>query len=414
MKFGYFNPRDYYVKYKYGVVESPEIFVRGTTQFHPKGLFSTEIFGTLEERQFKKGIILFPEGFKVLHPEFYDILIKRARNIYLALKGEIALEYNPKTGKLEKASDITESSLIGLSVIKFLEENIDKVDVSSAVKQLIELYGEHIWIDSIFVIPPADRDVLIEGGKILHIHPINNLYANLIKLVQTIDFDFQRILNARGNEAFSLMKYLFMWVSVQDLVHQIQQAVRTILAGKQGFIRSVVLGKRLDFTARSVITPNPNLRHDQIGVPYKILAKILEPFVIHVILHKKDPQTGKQFKEELETALKMSLVPATIRVLLTKFRDGRITKEVSDILKRAIEIASQNKVVLAKRDPALHRPSTQAFLIVPVEGSAIQIPPQITPPYNADFDGDSILGTVILETEDLNTGKRKLIELALK
>jgi len=390
MKFGYFNPRDYLHKYNYGVVESPDIFIKGTLQFHPKGLFSTEIFGTLQERHFKKGIILFPETIKVLHPEFYDVLRKRARNIYNALRGEIVLEYNPNTKTLEK-SDNLQNGLIGPAVIKFIEQHLDEININPTIKDLMLNYREKIWIDSIFVIPPAERDILIENGKILFIHPINNLYSSLIKMVNSIDFDFSEIFDYTADKVLEKTKNLFVWVNLQEQVYNIQQAVRSILSGKQGYIRSVVLGKRLDFTARSVITPNPNLKHYEVGVPYAILAKIFEPFIIHEILVKQP-----ELKNELESILNISLTPQVMRTILTKFRDGRLNETATAIIKKAIESAIEGKVVIIKRDPALHRLSLQAFKPVPVEGAAIQIPPQITPPFNADFDGDTIIGELAL------------------
>src|SRR5438128_8110067 len=136
------------------------------------------------------------------------------------------------------------------------------------------------------------------------------------------------------------------------------------LSGKEGILRRYSLGKRVDYSARSVIVPNPNLLLDQIGLPVKMALTLYKPFIIQKILKEKIAFTVKE-AEQLFYQEDLIIFP-----LLNKIIQGH--------------------PVLANRAPSLHRLSIQGFYPQLTLGNAIELHPLITTSLNADFDGDQI------------------------
>ncbi|CAG8745306.1 12234_t:CDS:2, partial [Cetraspora pellucida] len=134
------------------------------------------------------------------------------------------------------------------------------------------------------------------------------------------------------------------------------------LSGKEGILRRYSLGKRVDYSARSVIVPNPSLLLDQIGLPVKMALTLCKPFVIRRVLKEKIAFTIKEAEQMLQQ------------------EDPRIFPLLAEIV--------QKRLVIVNRAPSLHGPSLQAVRIVLTLGHSIELHPLITTALNADFDGD--------------------------
>ena len=137
-----------------------------------------------------------------------------------------------------------------------------------------------------------------------------------------------------------------------------------MIKGKQGRFRENLLGKRVDYSARSVIVVGPALRLHQCGLPKKIALELYQPFIIRRLKELEHADTIKSAKKMLE----------------------RKDEEVWDILEEVI----QNHPVLLNRAPTLHRMGIQAFEPTLVEGNAIKLHPLVCKGFNADFDGDQM------------------------
>ena len=137
-----------------------------------------------------------------------------------------------------------------------------------------------------------------------------------------------------------------------------------MIKGKQGRFRENLLGKRVDYSARSVIVVGPALRLHQCGLPKKIALELYQPFIIRRLKELGHADTIKSAKKMLE----------------------RKDEEVWDILEEVI----QNHPVLLNRAPTLHRMGIQGFEPVLVEGNAIKLHPLVCKGFNADFDGDQM------------------------
>ena len=137
-----------------------------------------------------------------------------------------------------------------------------------------------------------------------------------------------------------------------------------MLKGKQGRFRQNLLGKRVDYSGRSVIVVGPELKLHQCGLPKKMALELFKPFIYSRLEAKGFSQTVKQSKKLVE----------------------KEKPEVWDILEEVI----REHPVLLNRAPTLHRLGIQAFEPVLVEGKAIHLHPLVCTPYNADFDGDQM------------------------
>src|SRR5258705_4700871 len=137
-----------------------------------------------------------------------------------------------------------------------------------------------------------------------------------------------------------------------------------MIKGKQGRFRENLLGKRVDYSARSVIVVGPELRLHQCGLPKKVALELFQPFIIRRLKELGLADTIKSAKKMLE----------------------RRDEEVWDILEEVI----RDHPVLLNRAPTLHRMGIQAFEPVLIEGNAIRLHPLVCGGFNADFDGDQM------------------------
>ena len=223
------------------------------------------------------------------------------------------------------------------------------------------------------VIPPDLRPlVLLESGNFAT-SDLNDLY--------------RRIIN-RNNRLKKLMDLNAPEVIIRNEKRMLQQAVDALfdngrcrrpvlgtanrplksltdmIKGKQGRFRENLLGKRVDYSARSVIVVGPELKLHQCGLPKKIALELYQPFIIRKLKERGLADTIKSAKKMLE----------------------RKDREIWDILE---EVIYQHPVLL-NRAPTLHRMGIQAFEPVLVEGNAIKIHPLVCKGFNADFDGDQM------------------------
>jgi DNA-directed RNA polymerase subunit beta' len=152
------------------------------------------------------------------------------------------------------------------------------------------------------------------------------------------------------------------------------KSLSDMLKGKQGRFRQNLLGKRVDYSGRSVIVVGPRLRLHQCGLPKYMALELFKPFVLNKLINPDDPnQNIAQARRTLERA-----------------EDPRVWD--------ALEEITRNHPVLLNRAPTLHRLSIQAFEPVLIEGKAIQLHPLVCAAYNADFDGDQMAVHVPLST----------------
>ncbi len=245
-----------------------------------------------------------------------------------------------------------------------------------------ETRPEWMILDVLPVIPPDLRPLVpLEGGRFAT-SDLNDLY--------------RRVIN-RNNRLKNLLQLKTPDVIIRNEKRMLQEAVDAVfdngrhgrpvtgagnrplkslsdmLKGKGGRFRQNLLGKRVDYSGRSVIVIGPELQLHQCGLPKKMALVLFEPFIIRRLKNMGVVHTVRSAKKLIE----------------------RQTEEVWDIL----EEVTQGKTVMLNRAPTLHRLSIQSFEPVLIEGEAIQIHPLVCTAFNADFDGDQMAVHVPLSVE---------------
>ena len=232
---------------------------------------------------------------------------------------------------------------------------------------------EWMVLDVIPVIPPDLRPlVLLESGTFAT-SDLNDLYRRIInrnsRLKKLVDLNAPEVIIR--NEKRMLQQSVDALFDnnrckrpVQGSNNRPLKSLTDMIKGKQGRFRENLLGKRVDYSARSVIVVGPHLRLHQCGLPKKIALELFQPFIIRRLKELQHADTIKSAKKMLE----------------------RKDEEVWDILEEVI----QNHPVLLNRAPTLHRMGIQAFEPVLVEGNAIKLHPLVCRGFNADFDGDQM------------------------
>jgi DNA-directed RNA polymerase subunit beta' len=232
---------------------------------------------------------------------------------------------------------------------------------------------EWMVLDVIPVIPPDLRPlVLLDSGNFAT-SDLNDLYRRIInrnnRLKKLVDLNAPEVIIR--NEKRMLQQSVDALFDnnrckrpVLGSSNRPLKSLTDMIKGKQGRFRENLLGKRVDYSARSVIVVGPKLKLHQCGLPKKIALELYQPFIIRRLKELGHADTIKSAKKMLE----------------------RKDDEVWDILEEVI----RNHPVLLNRAPTLHRMGIQAFEPILVEGNAIQLHPLVCKGFNADFDGDQM------------------------
>jgi len=284
------------------------------------------------------------------------------------------IELRLLNGELEESMNNTKSKQIRKKLAKRLK----------LVQGFMNSHSRPEWmiLDVLPVIPPDLRPLVpLEGGRFAT-SDLNDLY--------------RRVIN-RNNRLKNLLQLKTPDVIIRNEKRMLQEAVDALfdngrhgravtgagnrplkslsdmLKGKGGRFRQNLLGKRVDYSGRSVIVIGPELKLHQCGLPKKMALVLFEPFIIRRLKELGYVHTVRSAKKMIE----------------------RQTPEVWDIL----EEVTKGHPVLLNRAPTLHRLSIQAFEPMLIEGEAIRIHPLVCTAYNADFDGDQMAVHVPLSVE---------------
>jgi DNA-directed RNA polymerase subunit beta' len=236
------------------------------------------------------------------------------------------------------------------------------------------------------VIPPDLRPMVqLDGGRFAT-SDLNDLYRRIInrnnrlrKLIEigapeVISRNEKRMLQEAVDALFdNSARRGQTSVAASTGQRRALRSLADMLKGKQGRFRQNLLGKRVDYSGRSVIVVGPQLKLHQCGIPKKMALELFKPFIINKLIEK-------EYAHNVRSAGKM-----------VEFE----TEEAYEILDEIIE----HHFVLLNRAPTLHRLSIQAFQPVLIEGKAIQIHPMVCAAFNADFDGDQMAVHVPLTNE---------------
>ena len=262
------------------------------------------------------------------------------------------------------------------------------------VEDLIESTNKPEWMvfKVLPVLPPDLRPMVqLDGGRFAT-SDLNDLYRRVINRNNRL----KRLLDLGAPEIIIRNEKRMLQEAVDSLIdngrrgravsgsgnHKLK-SLSDMLKGKQGRFRQNLLGKRVDYSGRSVIVVGPELKLNQCGLPKRMALELFKPFVMHSLVAKGLAHNIKSAKRIVE----------------------RARPEVWDVLDEVI----RDRPVLLNRAPTLHRLGIQAFQPVLIEGSAIQLHPLVCSAFNADFDGDQMAVHVPLSREAVAEAKQILL-----
>ncbi len=251
------------------------------------------------------------------------------------------------------------------------------------------------------VIPPELRPMVqLDGGRFAT-SDLNDLYRRVINRNNRL----KRLLELGAPEIIVRNEKRMLQEAVDALIdngrrgraitgtgNRKLKSLSDMLKGKQGRFRQNLLGKRVDYSGRSVIVVGPELKLHECGLPKKMALELFKPFVMRELVNKGYTTNIKSAKRMVE----------------------RSRTEVWDVLDEVI----RDHPVLLNRAPTLHRLGIQAFMPVLVEGSAIQIHPLVCAAFNADFDGDQmavhvpLFSGAIAEAKNLMMSSQNILSAA--
>ena len=299
----------------------------------------------------------------------------------LLMKMDVSATADMLTKELEKASDAKRDRVIRrLKLLKsFTMQGIDP---------------SWMILKAIPVIPPDLRPMVpLDGGRFAT-SDLNDLYRRVINRNNRL----KRLVELNAPEVITRNEKRMLQEAVDSLIDNSARHSKTVIAatgkkrqlksladslkGKQGRFRQNLLGKRIDYSGRSVIVVGPKLKMSQCGLPKSMALELFRPFIISELIRREYVHNIRSANRFIEAD----------------------HSEVWDILEKIAEEA----VVLLNRAPTLHRLGIQGFQPVLIEGKAIQIHPLVCSAFNADFDGDQMAVHVPL-TEEARQEARNLM-----
>ena len=355
--------------------------------------------------------VLYYEAYIVKQPgeAFYDNEGTKPVAKYDVLNEE---QYQNLSQRFEHTGFVAQ---MGGEAVKELLEGIDLVDLIAELKEAIKTTNseakkktiikrlkvvesfvvsggqnrpEWMMLTVLPVLPPDLRPlVALDGGKFA-VSDVNDLYRRVInrnqRLKRLIELDAPEIIVR--NEKRMLQEAVDALFdngrnanAVKGANKRPLKSLSEIIKGKQGRFRQNLLGKRVDFSGRSVIVVGPNLRMDQCGLPKNMALELFKPHILSKLEEKGYATTLKQAKKMIE-------------------------RKSSEIWECSQEIVEDYPVML-NRAPTLHKQSIQAFHPKLIDGKAIQLHPLVCAAFNADFDGDQMAVHVPLSQEAITECK---------
>lgn len=312
--------------------------------------------------------------------EYHEAVEKYGFGSFKAEMGAEALEKLLKEIDLDKLSAKLKKELEGASEQK-KAKLIKRLDTVESF-QLSGNRPEWMIMNVIPVIPPDIRPMVqLDGGRFAT-SDLNDLYRRVInrnnRLKRLIELGAPEII--KRNEKRMLQESVDALIDnsrrgrpVTGAGNRALKSLSDMLKGKQGRFRQNLLGKRVDYSGRSVIVVGPELKLYQCGLPKEMAVELFKPFVMKELV-------GRGLAHNIKNAKRMV---------------ERLRPEVWDILEDVIK----DHPVMLNRAPTLHRLGIQAFEPVLVEGRAIKLHPLVCTAFNADFDGDQMAIHVPLSPE---------------
>jgi len=335
-------------------------------------------------RDLKRNKLLTEEEYRDLHEKYGDL--------FDAGMGAEAILEVLREIDIEKLHDKLLEDIRTAS-----RQQYDKVSKKLQLVEALKESGnrpEWMVLTVLPVLPPALRPVVqLDGGRFV-ISDLNDLYRRVINRNNRL----RRLMNLGAPEAIIRNEKRMLQEAVDALIdngrrgrvvttgnNHALKSLSAMLAGKQGRFRQNLLGKRVDYSGRSVIVVGPELKLHQCGIPRRVALELFKPFVMHKLMAKGFANNVKVARRQVE----------------------RARPEVWELLQEVVK----ERPVMLNRAPTLHRLSIQAFEPVLIDGDAFQLHPLVCAAFNADFDGDQMAVHVPLSRAAVREARERMLSV---
>jgi DNA-directed RNA polymerase II subunit RPB1 len=244
--------------------------------------------------------------------------------------------------------------------------------------------------------PPAVRPSVSQGNSQRMDDDLTHKLADIIKFNNNLKSKIENGSNMDIiNDLNEMLQYHVATLidneipNISQSTHRSGRALKSIrqrLKGKEGRIRNNLMGKRVDFSARSVITPDPNIELDQLGVPINIAVNLTIPEVVNTFNIERLSKLVKNGSNKWPGA-KNIVKSNGIKITILDINKSTITLSIGDKVNRHL---LDDDYVLFNRQPSLHKMSMMGHRVKVMKGNTFRLNISVTPPYNADFDGDEM------------------------
>ncbi|MGX6590988.1 DNA-directed RNA polymerase subunit beta' [Cetobacterium ceti] len=341
--------------------------------------FARYVVTESEEPTLKAGKILTEKEYK-LYKQMYGKQFEALMGAEAILKLLEKIDLESLKNELEKELEEVNSSQKRKKVVKRLKIVRDFIASNNLPSWMI--------LKNVPVIPADLRPMVqLDGGRFAT-SDLNDLYRRVINRNNRL----KKLLEIKAPEIVVKNEKRMLQEAVDALIdngrrgkpvvaqnNRELKSLSDMLKGKQGRFRQNLLGKRVDYSARSVIVVGPSLKMNQCGIPKKMALELYKPFIMRELV-----------KRELASNIKTA---------------KKLVEEADDKVWDVIEDVIQDHPVLLNRAPTLHRLSIQAFEPVLIEGKAIRLHPLVCSAFNADFDGDQMAVHLMLSPEAIMEAK---------
>ncbi|MCX3068525.1 DNA-directed RNA polymerase subunit beta' [Cetobacterium somerae] len=341
--------------------------------------FARYIVTASEEPTLKIGKIITEKEYK-LYKQMYGKQFEAKMGAEAILKLLEMIDLEELRVELEKELEDVNSAQKRKKLVKRLKITRDFIASGNLPQWMI--------LKNVPVIPADLRPMVqLDGGRFAT-SDLNDLYRRVINRNNRL----KRLLEIKAPEIVVKNEKRMLQEAVDALIdngrrgkpvvaqnNRELKSLSDMLKGKQGRFRQNLLGKRVDYSARSVIVVGPSLKMHQCGIPKKMALELYKPFIMRELVKRELASNIKTAKKLVEDA------------------DDKVWDVIEDVI--------QDHPVLLNRAPTLHRLSIQAFEPVLIEGKAIRLHPLVCSAFNADFDGDQMAVHLMLSPEAIMEAK---------
>lgn len=371
-----------------------------TGEWNENGLFSEKIFGVEGSLDRQKVFAYIDLNSYVMHPMGYKELVGRIdRRLENFFSTEESFSVNSAGELIVDSGGVT-----GINALMELFPKIKFKAGTAARERIIKLVTDAfksgtLFISKLPVIPPHFRPAYQDEAGQWIVDELNEVYVKIMRQSAQIKSV------GSGSALYDLLNY-----RLQLAINEHDAFVKRKVQKKSGIVRGNMMGKRVDYSGRAVITPGPKLNVNEVGIPLRMAVNLFDPFLKHYMIFSKKFPFKDELTDELKSYADLEFSVDSISRVIKAIKNGdKIPENLRKIFFDACEVVMKDRVILAKRDPALHEQSYRAFIPILVEGNTAQMPTLQVGGFNADFDGDQMAFYHPLSNEAQKEAREKMM-----